>query len=531
MIKILLKKQFGEIFRAYFYNEKKKTLRSKAATAVFFGLFALLMIGLLGGMFTMFSIVLCAPLANAGFAWLYFLIISAISVVLGTFGSVFTTYSGLYLAKDNDLLLSMPIPVRAILAVRLIGVYLMGAMYAVTAYLPALIVYFVVGSPSFASVLGAVWLMFLVTLFVFLLSVALGFAVAKISVKFKRKSYVAVILSLLFITLYYVVYFKAQKLISALLENVVLYGENVKKAAYPLYLVGRVAEGNGLAFLAITACHLALLALAFFVLSRTFIGIATATASGGKVRYRAKEAHSRSPFRALLSREFARFSSSALYMLNGALGTLILPAAGIFLIVKKETVFTLIAAFFGESDMGALIFAAAFLFLLSMNTVAAPSVSLEGKTLWQLRSLPVGGWDVLLAKLTLHLLLTGVPAVLFLIGALVALRLSFFGALLFFVFIVSAILLSALFDLFAGLIKVNLNWTNEIVPIKQSMAVALALLSPLLYAALGVGLYLLFGRFVGALPFLALFDALTIGLALFVWYQVRGRGVKIFENL
>ena len=31
-----------------------------------------------------------------------------LAVFLGAFGSVFNTYSGLYLAKDNDLLLSMP---------------------------------------------------------------------------------------------------------------------------------------------------------------------------------------------------------------------------------------------------------------------------------------------------------------------------------------------------------------------------------------------------------------------------------------
>ena len=35
---------------------------------------------------------------------LYFLIMGMIAIALGTFGSVFNTYSGLYLSKDNDLL-------------------------------------------------------------------------------------------------------------------------------------------------------------------------------------------------------------------------------------------------------------------------------------------------------------------------------------------------------------------------------------------------------------------------------------------
>ena len=58
--------------------------------------------------------------------WLYFALMGLLAVLLGAFGSVFNTYSGLYLAKDNDLLLSMPIPVNTLMASRLLSVYLMG---------------------------------------------------------------------------------------------------------------------------------------------------------------------------------------------------------------------------------------------------------------------------------------------------------------------------------------------------------------------------------------------------------------------
>ena len=41
--------------------------------------------------------------------------------------------------------------------------------------------------------------------------------------------------------------------------------------------------------------------------------------------------------------------------------------------------------------------------------MAAPSVSLEGKSLWLLQSLPVTPWQVLRAKLSVQLLLTSAP--------------------------------------------------------------------------------------------------------------------------
>ena len=96
-------------------TRKKNRARSKAATIGYIVFFVLIMLGLLGGMFTFLSMSLCAPLAGAGMDWMYFALMSLLAIFLGAFGSVFNTYSGLYLAKDNDLLLSMPIPVSVIM--------------------------------------------------------------------------------------------------------------------------------------------------------------------------------------------------------------------------------------------------------------------------------------------------------------------------------------------------------------------------------------------------------------------------------
>ena len=144
MVKILLKKQFTEIFRSYFYDAKKNKARSKAAITGYIVLFVILMVGILGGMFTFLSVSLCGALTAVGFDWLYFAIMSLLAILLGAFGSVFNTYSGLYLAKDNDLLLSMPIPVGTIMISRLLGVYLMGLMYSGVVIIPSAAVYLII---------------------------------------------------------------------------------------------------------------------------------------------------------------------------------------------------------------------------------------------------------------------------------------------------------------------------------------------------------------------------------------------------
>ena len=116
MLKILVNKQLTEIFRSYFYDAKKNKKRSKGAVIGYIALFVLLMAGMLGGIFAFLSVTLCGTLAGLGVGWLYFALMGLLAVFLGAFGSVFNTFSGLYLAKDNDLLLAMPIPVRTLMA-------------------------------------------------------------------------------------------------------------------------------------------------------------------------------------------------------------------------------------------------------------------------------------------------------------------------------------------------------------------------------------------------------------------------------
>ena len=183
MLKLLLKKQLSEIFHAYYYDPKKNKKRSAAATIAYFVLFGLLMIGVLGGMFTFLSYSMCFALHTVGMDFLYFAIMGMLAVVLGAFGSVFNTYSGLYLAHDNDLLLSMPIPVRSIMASRLLSVYLMGLLYSAVVMIPAVVVYLVTARFSVAALIGGIIMTLLVSVFVLVLSCVLGYAVARISLK------------------------------------------------------------------------------------------------------------------------------------------------------------------------------------------------------------------------------------------------------------------------------------------------------------------------------------------------------------
>lgn len=389
MLKILLKKQLAEIFRSYFYDAKKNKARSKGAVIAYMVSFVVLMAGLLGGMFTALSVSLCTPLVSAGMGWLYFAIMGLIAVVLGVFGSVFNTYAGLYLAKDNDLLLSMPIPVGAIMASRILGVYIMGLMYSGIVIIPAAVVYMIQAASAAAEFIGPVLLAVLISVLVLTLSCALGWVVAQISKKLKNRSFITVIISLLFLGAYYFIYFRAQSVITDIIANAAEYGDKIRGAAYPVYLFGNAGAGDPVSMLILTAVVAVLFALMWVLISRSFIKIATATGSTGKKVLRAKPAGRKSVDSALLSKEFARFTSSPNYMLNSGLGTVLLPAFGIFLLIRGGEYAALFRQVFaGHSGFVPVILTSAVCAVASMNDISAPSVSLEGKNIWIAQSLP-----------------------------------------------------------------------------------------------------------------------------------------------
>ena len=532
MTGILLKKQLYEIFRSYFYDAKKNKPRSKAATIGFFVLYAVLMVGILGGMFAALGIVLCLPLTAGGYGWLYFTLVSVLAVLLGVFGSVFNTFSGLYQARDNDLLLSLPIPVRSILAARLLGVYLMGLMFSGVVLLPCVIVYWVMAEHSVAVIVGGLLLVLAVSLIVLVLSCVLGWVVAKISAKLKRKSFLTVLIALVFFGLYYTVCFRASDLLQDLMQHMDTLGDALQ-GAYPLYLLGRMGEGDWLAMLLVLAVTLALCAAVYVVLDRTFIGIATATGAAARTVYKEKAVKAAGASSALLRREFGRFTSSPNYMLNCGLGPVMLPIRGVVLLVKMNDILPVLQELAGSETSGfmATMLCAALCLVGTMNDMASSSVSLEGKNLWLAQSLPVTTWQVLRAKLLVQMLVTGLPMAVTSALVILALRPALPEAALLVVLPLLFVWLSAEFCLTLDLKRPNVVWTNEITVIKQRLTVLLAMLGGWLYAVAIAALYFLEGADMGAAWYLLAWSVLTAVLALLLRGWLRRGGCRAFEAL
>ena len=99
-------------------------------------------------------------------------------------------------------------------------------------------------------------------------------------------------------------------------------------------------------------------------------------------------------------------------MLNCGMGIFILPVCGVLILIKGgEFLGTIVQVLGDMRGCIPVLICAGICLISSMNNMAAPSVSLEGKNLWLAQSLPVTPWQVLRAKLSVQLILSA-PLVL-----------------------------------------------------------------------------------------------------------------------
>lgn len=524
MLKLLLKKQFAQFFQGLTYDARKNRKRS-TLSLVGYGVLYAYIIAVMAGLSAMLGWTTCSAFTQLHLEWFYFVSMALVSVTFGTFGNIFTSYSALYMAKDNDMLLSLPIKPGDIILSRLLGVYILGLIYSAIMFVPAAVVYFIQNGIAIASVIGCIAMMFCISLIVLILSSVLGWLVAKISLHVRNKSLVMTVFQLAFIGAYLYVYTQIDTILTGFLEKALVFGVLLKESCYPLYLFGQMGTGNFLSMALYLGVTCALTLAVYKVLDHTFLKDVTATGKTKRKEYRARKMRASGQFNALLRKEMNRFFSCPTYMLNCGLGSVIMIVGIIFLFLKKDMLLELAAQMELISPgcmtvLGACIVCA----LACMNDSAAPSISLEGKHIWLLQSLPVDGKTVLRAKAAAQILIT-LPFALLDSIVLLAVLPNFTWDRIFIVILpVIFCIFTALLGLFFGVLWPNLSWQTETAPVKQGMAVMFALFSNMIYAMALAGIYFWIGDVIGNIAYLIAVTAVTllVSIALYAWLMKAG---------
>ncbi len=529
MLRALFRKQVMA-FAAFFTVSGRDGRRRSRSMILLWALLAAYMGAVLVGMSAISAWGTFSALLPLDLGWLGFALMGLAAVAASSVCCAFFAWSGIYQARDNELLLSLPIPPWQILLSRVSWLYLMALALTAGMFLPAAAVYqYLAGFQPVALACGLV-LTAVLPLLAAALSCLLGWLIALAAARVRRRAPVVAALSLLGVAGLYWGVFQLQSALGALAERGEALGGTVERLL-PLRLMGRSALGDlgALADFTVLSCLAAW--LTWKLLSANFASALSARRGERRTRYRERPPRRRSPAGALLARELARFTASPAYMLNCGMGVVFMLAAIGALLVKGEALRALAEQVPLLAEAGAPAVCAGAAMLVAMAPISGPSVSLEGRELWIIRSLPVTGKTALQAKINLHLMVVCPPALALTVLGCRTLGVGWGQTLLGVVLVLAMAALSAGAGLWANLLWPNLTWTSETVAVKQGMGTLAGMLVPVIALAALAGLYAALGRVLGVTAYLAAAAALTAGLAGAALGWVLRRGAARWEAL
>ena len=533
MFKTLLHKNFQEVGAMYFRSKKKGTIMSGGAKVGMIILYVFIYLCLIAS-FAGIAVALYMPIKPEN-DWIVWAVMGLMAVVMSTLINSFTSYTQLYLAKDNEFLLSMPIKPGSIIFSRSVSVYLMGVVYASMAWLPTIIVGIVLKRMSVGMIINSIITMFVMGFMVLALTCLISWVIAAMSIKLKNQKILLTAICLLFIGGLYYLQFQSNQLIQKLSENTDKVGQVMESRIYPFYKLGNGVCGDVSSYLIFLAITIVLLVIAYYVLSRTFIKIATSSASTKKTKFKEGAIKTSSVDKALFRRERLRFFNSITYMLNSGLGAIIMIAGGIILMIKSgdmmKTMGPLMEALPEIKEwlpLGAIFVLA---MLISMSATSTSAISIEGKQIWQIQSMPVEPAKIFKAKINFSWYLQGIPAMFLAVSFTTTFNLDSFTETILLFFAVFFSDLSATFGLYINLKRPNLEWISEQTIIKQGVPVTLTMFGGWGFGIVVAGLAYFVGKIIDYRIFLAV---IIVGMYICVnllnkW--LRTKGSEIFATL
>ncbi len=490
MLKILLKKQFAEFLASLSRN--RRTGKQRTGGGLILYAILLIVIGLsLAVSFTMMYMLFAKPLFDTGFGHVYFAFTGVITAMIGLIGGMFVTYGVIYCPKDNEALLAMPIPPSAILIARMLFAWIQILLYTATSALPAIVLAQVFGGFNIGLLLLQLLMYLLMTLFLLAISCGLGWVLAVIAAKTGKKA-VTVVSIIVTFGAYFFFYFGRQRITEMVMSDPAGAGNFFKKWLWPFYAYGCGSTGKWVEAVLFGALSVVLFALTVWLLSRSFIALITTKKSRKAKKYVEKTARANSAYGALARLELRRFLTDPLYLVNCILGVIFVFAAGIAALIYAPVLRELVAGIKGAYGFALLpkyntYFIAIVTFIIclvsSMSAISSAAVSLEGNRIWIPLVSPVPAEQVILAKLTPHMLFSGVSGLFTALCICLAGGTDLFTTLLVPLTVVAFAALTGTFGLCLEAHRPKLNWTDETAAIKNNLNVLFATLGAWLVLA------------------------------------------------
>ena len=453
-----------------------------------------------------------------------------VTTIMILFTNIYKVGGTLFNFKDYDLLMSMPIKRSTVILSKLIMLYIMSFVYCIIFMVPSLIVYV-----RYVNVNAMFYIVYFLTLFIIpivplIISSIIGTIITGVSSRFNKKNIVNYIFTiLLFIGAMYLS-FSMENTTAIDMANIGKSMVNIFNNIYPLTnmyvnIINYIDIPSLIVFLVIP---LALCYLFIMYLNDYYIKINNNLNSYKKKKdYKLVRLNKNSPLIALYKKEIRRYFSSVNYVMNTGIGTLMLTLSVVGVVILGGDKIDLLLGIpeFSKAlySLGPIIIGS----FCMLNCSTHSSISLEGKNLWIIKSIPVSAKEIFLSKIMVNLTIL-IPTIL--INSTIF-NIYFKPKLIIALLMYITPLISSLFISILGII-INMHfpifdWKNEIKVIKQSLSSFLSLFIGMIIALIPF----LINYNMSDTAYIFLITGIMLIITIISYYYMNTKCIKLFNKL
>ena len=404
--------------------------------------------------------------------YVYASLLSLTSIVLITL-LLFTLNALLFEGNDYEMLQSLPVSQRDIIASKLLIVYIFSFCFACVMMLPGMVVHVLSTHAYIQFVFGIVSLVF-VPVMPIGIAIIFGVGILYVASFAKHTTVLKILLSvLLFIGLMIGIY---------LLQSVDGLSTVMGLQMLRIYPPSLIFLKSNILY----ACMSFVVSMLIFYMLTWKYEVLHKLSTKHRVIYHDATFKHHSVFHALYQKELKRFFGSYLAVINQGFGVIMLVTGSVLLVLVPPTIlFSMLKVSqipVNVVDYIPLVIAG----MLAFTFPSASSLSLEGNNLWIIQTAPIKMKDIIFSKISVTLSLHLIGYVCAIIAVFLRFSLSVEQ-------MITVLLIPLAYSIFTAILGfaldyrfANYSWDNEVVPIKQNLQVGLTMLVSLFMVVLPI---------------------------------------------
>ena len=466
--------------------------------------------------------------------------------------SIMTFIEGIYKSgslmfncKDDQLLLSLPIKRRTVLFIRIFKFYVFELLFNSLFLLPIMISYIRWNQNiSYTYFITCFVMLILLPIIPIVLSCIVGVITSSLSSRFKYKNAIQIIISMTFLVGILYVSFNMEQVFNYIVNHATSMNDIITKIYYPAGIFAKlVTNFNILDLIIFIIINICIFIIAIFILSKFYFKInsrmkSIITSNNKKVNIDNLVIKSNSQTIALVKKELNTFFKIPVFIINAGFALVLFIIMTIIILVKFDSIIDLLTS---ESSLGLtkdLIFnnLSVFIFILIsltsfMTSITNSVISLEGKNINILKSLPIKTKTILISKVLSALVITTPILLIGDILLFIKFKISFIESLLLLILSILIPLVSHFIGIIVNLKYPKLDFENSAEVVKQSTSSFISVMTGMLLLMISVGITLNVINNISSILLLIIATLVYLLVDIILYLYLIKKGVKSFSNL